>query len=61
MKRHIIYAPQPNATADEVMQVLKIFTVTSLPDTIDKEKVMFSLYDTLPDSAKRHFKIKETK
>lgn len=61
MSRHLIYSPMPNATPDEVMQVLKVFTVGTLPDSVDKERVMFDVYNTLPDTAKRHFKIKEIK
>lgn len=59
--KHMVYSPQPNATPDEVMQVLKVFTVASLPDTVDKEQVMLNVYETLPDTAKRHFRIIETK
>jgi hypothetical protein len=59
MKRHLIYAPQPNATPDEVLQVLKVFTVGTLPEPMRTEQMMLGVYESLPENAKRHFKIKE--
>lgn len=59
MKQQLIYAPQPNATPDEVLQVLKVFTYGTLPTYLKTDDVLFSIYNALPDNAKRHFKIKE--
>ena len=70
--KHLIYSPQSNATPDEVLQVLKVFTVCTLPPSyswMDKNEnrecrrgdLMFQVYDTLPPEAKRHFKVKEDK
>ncbi len=60
MKKHFVYDPQPNATPDEVLQTLKMFTVMSMPHTFQAE--MYEIvYDKLPENAKRHFKIKEEK
>jgi len=58
-KRALIYAPQPNATPDEVLQVLKGFTYSTLPEHMKTDDVLHGLYDSLPINAKRHFKIKE--
>jgi hypothetical protein len=59
MKKQLIYSPQPDATPDEVLQVLKVFTLGTLPDYLRTEDMMFGVYNSLPDNAKRHFKIKE--
>lgn len=59
-KQHFIYNPQPNATPDEVLQVLKMFTVMSMRPMF-QEKMYQKVYDKLPENAKRHFKIKEDK
>ena len=59
MKRHYIYTPQPDATPDEVLQVLKMFTVMSLPPAL-QEDMYQSVYEKLPENAKRHFKVQET-
>ena len=57
----LIYEPQPNATPDEVMQVLKVFTVATMPAFYQTNKLLMDVYEALPPEAKRHFKIKETK
>lgn len=54
--KHYIYAPQLDATPDEVLQVLKMFTVMSLPPEL-QESMYQTVYETLPANAKRHFKI----
>lgn len=59
MKRPLIYSPQPNATPDEVLQVLKVFTFASLPQSMQTNDVLHGIYDSLPPEAKRHFKVKE--
>jgi hypothetical protein len=53
--KQLIYSPQPKATVDEVMQVLKIFTVTTMP--FADNNTVIGVYDELPAEAKRHFKI----
>lgn len=57
-KRHFIYEPQSNATPDEVLQVLKMFTVMSMRP-IYQETMYNRVYESLPENAKRHFTIKE--
>jgi hypothetical protein len=59
MNRHYIYTPQPNASPDEVLQVLKMFTVMSLPPAL-QEEMYNNVYEKLPETAKRHFKVQET-
>ena len=58
-RRELIYSPQPNATPDEVMQVLKLFAYTTHPPSVKSHEGMFAIFDTLPPEAKRHFKVKE--
>jgi hypothetical protein len=55
--KHLIYLPQPNATPDEVMQVLKIFTFSTLPPELKTTDRLFEIYKSLPDNAKRHFRV----
>jgi hypothetical protein len=59
--KHLIYSPQPNATPDEVLQVLKMFTVTTLPENLRTEANTLAVYESLPENAKRHFQVKEAK
>ena len=59
MKTQLIYSPQPNATPDEVLQVLKVFTYGTLPTHLKTDDVLLGIYKSLPDNAKRHFKVKE--
>jgi hypothetical protein len=58
--KNLIYAPQPNATPDEVLQVLKVFSVHTLPDNLRNGETLMTVYSTLPPDAQRHFKIVET-
>jgi len=58
--KHLIYAPQTNATPDEVLQVLKVFSVQTLPKNLRNGESLMKVYETLPQEAKRHFKIEET-
>lgn len=60
MKKQYIYTPQPNATPDEVLQVLKMFTVSSMHPAI-RSDLYSQVYDSLPENAKRHFKIENPK
>lgn len=53
----LIYAPQPNATPDEVMEVLKVFTIVTLPDHLKSHAMLMEIYKSLPINAQRHFKI----
>jgi hypothetical protein len=55
----LIYAPQTNATPDEVLQVLKVFTVTTLPQGMGTNELLMGVYKTLPPEAQRHFKVIE--
>lgn len=55
----IIYSPQTNASPDEIMQVLKVFTIATLPEHMKTESMLFGVYNSLPDNAKRHFRIME--
>lgn len=57
----LVYSPQPNATPDEVMQVLRLFAYTTYPPKIKSKAGMFEIYNSLPDNAKRHFKVIEIK
>lgn len=59
MRKSLIYSPQPNATPDEVMEVLKVFTYTTLPPNLRTMNGLEKVYNMLPDNAKRHFKLKE--
>ena len=56
--QQIIYTPQPNATPDEVLQVLKMFTVMSMHPAV-KASMYKKVYASLPENAQRHFTIKE--
>lgn len=61
MKRRVlIYNPQANATSDEVLQVLKVFTFPSYPQTLRTDELLFNIYDQLPPEAQRHFTVTET-
>lgn len=57
--RHLVYDPKPNATPDEVLQVLKVFTLPSYPKQLQTTERLFKIYDELPPEAKRHFKVVE--
>ena len=59
MKHRLIYSPQPNATPDEVLQVLKVFTHGTLPEPLRTNETLFEIYESLPENAKRHFKVKD--
>lgn len=58
-QRKLIYEPQQNATPDEVLQVLKVFTFATYPKHMQTNELLFSLYDTLPPNAQRHFRVVE--
>jgi hypothetical protein len=55
--RILIFEPQPNATPDEVMQVLRMFVFQSYPPELRTKEKMLTLFDELPTEAKRHFKV----
>jgi hypothetical protein len=59
VRKELIYCPQPNATPDEVLQVLKVFTYSTLPEHMRTDEVLQSIYKSLPENAQRHFKVKE--
>lgn len=55
--KRLIFSPQPNATPDEIMEVLKLFAFMSYPVEIKTEANMILLYNQLSEGAKRHFKV----
>ena len=55
--KNLVYSPQPKASTDELMQVLKVFTYSTLPTELKTGDVLFKLYDELTPEAKRHFKV----
>ena len=55
----LIFAPQPNSTADEVMQVLKLVMFQSYPIEHRTIEQLEALYNKLPGEAQRHFRWKE--
>jgi hypothetical protein len=57
--KELIYAPQPNATPDEIMQVLKLFAYTTYPPEHKSSETLFKIYDSMSIGAQRHFRIKE--
>lgn len=56
----LVFSPQPNATIDDVMQVLKLVFFQTYPPEIRTSENMMVLYGKLPASAKRHFQLKDT-
>jgi hypothetical protein len=54
----LIFAPQPNATSDEVMQILKLVLFQLYPEELRTQEQLTKLYNELPESAKRHFQIR---
>ena len=56
--RILIFDPQPGATSDEVMDVLKLFTFQTYPIELKTHENMLTLFDTLSPRAKRHFQVK---
>lgn len=61
MSEKIIYSPQPNATPDEVMEVLKVFTIVTLPEPLKSHDLLMKTYKSLSSNAQRHFKIIDEK
>jgi hypothetical protein len=59
MKNALVYEPQPNPTPEEVMEVLKVFTVATMPPEYRTHDFMMGIYKSLPLNAQRHFKIVE--
>lgn len=55
----IIFSPQPEATTDELMQVLKIFAFQTYPPELRTEENLTTLFNTLPEGAQRHFQLKD--
>ncbi len=55
--RILIFEPKPGASADEVMQVLRMFVFQTYPPEIRTRENMLALFDSLPESAKRHFQV----
>ena len=60
--KNLIYSPQPNATPDEAMQVMKVILATAMhPQHAYTKSYFWEEYEKLPLEAKRHFKIVESK
>ena len=55
--RILIFDPQPNATPDQVMDVLKLFVFQSYPPELRTKEKLFEAYKALPRDAQRHFKL----
>jgi hypothetical protein len=59
MIKQIIYSPRPDITIYELALVLKIFTFGTLPNELKTMSMLISIYESLPQEAKRHFQIIE--
>ena len=57
--KNLVYLPQPDITTYELALVLKVLTYFTLPLQMQTEGMLFSVYESLPPEAKRHFQIKE--
>lgn len=55
----LIFSPQPNATADEIMEILKLFVFQTYPAELRTEENLTVLYNKLPKEAQRHFQLKD--
>ena len=55
--RILTFSPKPGATADEVMEVLKLFVFQTYPPEMRTKENMLALFDKLPEGAKRHFQV----
>jgi hypothetical protein len=58
----LIYSPQPNATPDEVMQVMKVIVAgltSPSPWITEVHNLAVEEWAKLPKEAQRHFKIVE--
>jgi hypothetical protein len=56
-KRMLIFKPQPNATPDEVMEVLNLVVFSQSP--WKSKEALFSIYESLSPQAKRHLYYKD--
>lgn len=56
-EKKLVYSPQPDATPDEVLEVLKVFTVATLPEPLKTTETLFGVYKSLSPKAQRHFKL----
>jgi hypothetical protein len=54
--RILIFDPKPNATADEVMEIMKLSMFQTYPPELRTRENMLDIFDNLSDKAKRHFK-----
>lgn len=57
--RILTFSPKPGATADEVMEVLKLFVFQTYPPEMRTKENMLALFDKLPEGAKRHFQVND--
>ena len=54
----LVFSPQPNATPDEVMQVMKLLMFQTYLAELKTEDNLTALYNKLPDNVQRHFQVK---
>ena len=57
--QELVYSPQPNATNDEIMEVMRLAFFTTYPPALRTEKILTDLFNKLPEGAQRHFKLKD--
>ena len=55
----LIFSPKPNATPDEIMEILRLFVFQSYPPELRTQKNLTTLYNQLPENARRHFQVKD--
>ena len=53
----LIYEPKVGATVDDVMQIFRILMFQTYPASLRTEENLTELYNKLPESAQRHFRI----
>jgi hypothetical protein len=55
----LIFSPQKGATADEVMEILKLSMFQTYPAELKTNENLTTLYNQLSEGAQRHFTIKD--
>jgi hypothetical protein len=53
----LIFSPKPNATPDEIMEILKFLFFQTYPPELRTRENMLGVYNQLSEGAKRHFKV----
>ncbi len=56
----LVFDPQPNPTNEEIMQILKLLMFQSYPPEVRTPDNLMLLFNKMPQSAKRHFQVKDT-